>query len=148
VTPAVPAHRSPEAPAWAGLDVLIVEDHADSADALRQALEAEGARAWLAVDGLEALERLARGVPDVVLSDVRMPRLDGLGLVARIRRDARWGHLAVVALTAYNTPDDVRATRDAGFDGHVTKPVDFDLLTGTVRRALATRQAARPRPRG
>jgi two-component system CheB/CheR fusion protein len=154
VAPA-PASRAPRQPSWAGLTVLIVEDHADSADTLRQALEAEGARTRVAVDGMDALNQLSRVVPDMVLSDLRMPRLDGLQLANRIRQDVRWAHLPVVALTAYNAPADLQATLSAGFDAHLAKPIDFDVLTATMRRILEARRvrrrggarAARRRPR-
>ncbi|MGH7264797.1 MAG: response regulator [Candidatus Rokuibacteriota bacterium] len=142
MTPAA-ASRPPKQPSWVDLTVLIVEDHADSADALRQALEAEGARAWVAVDGVDALDHLSRGLPDLILSDLRMPRLDGLQLAARIRQDVRWAHLPVVALTAYNAPADLHATLAAGFDGHLAKPIDFDTLTATMRRILEARRGRR-----
>lgn len=128
---------------WAGLRLMIVDDHPDSAEGLRELLEAKGARAWIAIDGIDALVQLRRKAPDLILADLRMPRVDGLQLVTQLRQWTQWVDLPVVAVTAYNSPADLRATVEAGFDGHVAKPVDFDVLTATVRRVLEARRANR-----
>ncbi|HEV8310493.1 MAG TPA: response regulator [Methylomirabilota bacterium] len=131
-----------------GLRILVVEDHVDSRDALRQMLAAQGAEVLVASDGQEALAGLEATIPDLILSDLRMPRIDGLELATRVRHDVRWARIPLIAVTAYNSPADLRATLEAGFDAHVEKPVDFDLLTATVQRVLrgGRRRGRRSRP--
>jgi CheY-like chemotaxis protein len=139
-----------------GMSILVVEDHADSRDMTRQSLEAEGARVWLAVNGRDALDVLRRiRPPDAVLCDVRMPGMDGLTLVQRLRADLRWRRLPIVALTAYGEHRDYFSTLAAGFDAHLVKPVDLEAMVAVIRRLVAsarpgrsTRRGRRPRPRG
>jgi CheY-like chemotaxis protein len=123
----------PERP-LAGVVVLVVEDHPDGRDALRQLLEWYGAEVLDAEDGCEALRLLEAQVPDVIVSDLRMPRLDGFGLAGRVKHDVRWAAVPIVAVTALNSPADVRATREAGFAGHLAKPLDADALLATMKR--------------
>jgi CheY-like chemotaxis protein len=129
-----------------GVLILVVEDHTDSAELLRQLLESHGAEVLLAGDGIEALKNLERRIPDIVLTDIRMPRMDGLQLAHQIKRHALWARVPISAVTAYNTPADLRATLEAGFDGHLEKPINVDGLLNMVTR-LVTRSRARHRPR-
>ena len=124
--------------------VLVVEDHADSRDLLRRLLESVGAEVLLACDGLEAIGILEDRKPDIVLTDIRMPRMDGVQLAQRIKNDLRWTRMPMIAVTAYNTPADLRKTLEAGFDSHLEKPINFDVLLTTVRR-LVRRNRTRPR---
>jgi CheY-like chemotaxis protein len=136
---------------WAGeltgTSILVVEDHRDSADATRQILEALGARVTLAFDGLEALHALGSGTPDLVLCDLDMPRLDGFGLIARLRADTRWGTLPVVAVSGFRRPADRQRARIAGFTDQVTKPVDVEALLGAIRPVVRRGPARLPRRR-
>jgi CheY-like chemotaxis protein len=129
-----------------GILILVVEDHADSAEFLRQFLESHGAEVLLAGDGIEALKSLESRIPDIVLTDIRMPRMDGLQLARQMKRHVQWARVPISAVTAYNTPADLRATLEAGFDGHLEKPINVDGLLTTVAR-LVTRSRARHRPR-
>jgi CheY-like chemotaxis protein len=128
-----------------GILILVVEDHADSRDVLRQFLESRGAKVLPAGDGIEALEILEARIPDIVLTDIRMPRMDGVQLAHRMKRHVRWARVPISALTAYNTPADLRTTLEAGFDGHMEKPINFDVLLTTVSR-LVRRNRTRRRP--
>jgi CheY-like chemotaxis protein len=137
-----------------GLRLLVVEDHADSRAVLRQLLSALGATVDEAGDGREALEVLAapRRQPDLILCDLRMPRMDGFALARRVRRDLRWRRVPMVAVTALTAPGDYDRTLEAGFSAHLEKPINFDLLLSTIRRLLpkpakppAHRRRDRPR---
>jgi CheY-like chemotaxis protein len=130
-----------------GTLILVVEDHADSRDVLRQFLESLGAKVLLAGDGIEALHILEAGVPDIVLTDIRMPRMDGVQLAYRMKRHVRWARVPITAVTAYNSPTDLRTTLEAGFDGHLEKPINFDVLLSTVTRLLGRQRTRRRRPR-
>jgi CheY-like chemotaxis protein len=121
-----------------GLRLLVVEDHGDSRAVLRQLLSALGATVDEAGDGREALEVLAtpRRKPDLILCDLRMPRMDGFALAKRLRRDLRWRRVPLVAVTALTAPGDYDRTLEAGFSAHIEKPINFDLLLSTIRRLL------------
>jgi CheY-like chemotaxis protein len=141
-----PARAGGYEPRFDRLLILVAEDHTDSREVLRQFLESLGAEVLLAGDGIEALGILEARAPDIVLADIRMPGMGGLQLAQRMKRDVRWARVPLVAVTAYNEPADLRATLEAGFDGHVEKPVNFDVLLPTIAR-LVTSNRPRRRPR-
>jgi signal transduction histidine kinase/CheY-like chemotaxis protein len=123
-----------------GLRVLVVDDEADARDLVALVLQQAGAQV-VAVDGaLAALEALQRATPDVLVSDLGMPGVDGHALMARVRQDARAKRLPAVALTAYARDTDQRRARESGFDAHLAKPAEPDALV-----ALVARLARQPR---
>jgi diguanylate cyclase (GGDEF)-like protein len=118
-------HESPE--------VLIVEDDADVADLLSDALGEAGFRVRVARTGPEALARLRERAPDIVLLDQQLPGLSGSEVCRRIRRAPGLGAVPVVMLTALSQPADQVAGLDAGADDYVTKPFHVDGLTARLR---------------
>ena len=108
--------------------VLVVDDHRDAADSLALLLRALGCEVEVARDGLEAVEAAGRYRPDLLLLDIGMPRLDGYAACRRIREHP-WGkNMTVIALTGWGQEDDRRKTQEAGFDGHLVKPVEPEVL--------------------
>jgi len=108
--------------------VLIVDDNRDSADSLSMLLEITGNKTFLAHDGVEALDAAEKYRPDVMLVDIGLPRLDGHEVCRRIREQP-WGKDTVmIALTGWGQEDDRRKSQEAGFNGHLVKPVDYDQL--------------------
>jgi signal transduction histidine kinase len=133
----------PEKPGVNGVRILIVDDHADSADALATMLRMQGHEVRAVYDGEDALETGADFEPRVVLLDLAMPGIDGYTVCGRIR-SSDWGERAhVIAVTGRGLPDDRRRTQEAGFDHHLVKPVDPAALTGL----LASLNYARLTPR-
>ncbi len=129
-----------------GRTVLVVEDHADSLHLTELLLRAHGARVVTATNGLDALATLAAAPsPDVVLCDLRMPLMDGFEFMRRLRQDPRLSRLTVLAVTAYGEYPDLLRTWSAGFDGHLTKPVEPDELIHAVKRVLWAHHPSRPR---
>jgi CheY-like chemotaxis protein len=112
--------------------VLVIEDNADAREMLRMALELDGHRVETAEDGTSGVEAALRSTPDVVLVDIGLPGLDGYAVARRLRA-ALGQRVTLVALTGYGQTEDRRRTAEAGFDAHLVKPVDPDVLT----RALA-----------
>ena len=113
--------------------VLVIEDNADAREMLRLALELDGHRVETAADGTSGVELALQTTPDLVLVDIGLPGLDGYAVARRLR--AALGHrVTLVALTGYGQSEDRRRTSEAGFDAHLVKPVDPDVLS----RALAT----------
>ena len=108
--------------------VLIVDDNRDSADSLAMLLEITGNKTYMAHDGLEAIEVIEEHRPEVVLLDIGLPRLDGHE-VCRYVRQKPWGKdIVMIALTGWGQEDDRRKSEEAGFNGHLVKPVDYDNL--------------------
>jgi CheY-like chemotaxis protein len=116
--------------------VLIVEDHADAREMMRQIVESFGANVAIAADGREALATAGWLQPDLVFCDLRMPVLDGFGFIDRVRHDPDLSRTAVLAVTALGSEADVRRTWEAGFDGHLTKPVDYETIAAQLERVL------------
>lgn len=109
--------------------IVIVDDNVDAAVSLAMLLELNGNEIHTAHDGIEALATIARHRPDVALLDIGLPELDGHEVCRRIRAEP-WGReVALVALTGWGQEDDRRKSQDAGFDGHLVKPVDHAELT-------------------
>ena len=107
------------------------------AESLALVLERMGHEVELAHDGRSALDAAQRRVPEIVLLDLDLPRLDGYEVVERLRGDARFRRLRIVALTGLGRERDRARTREAGFDEHLVKPVDPDRLRELVEGALA-----------
>lgn len=114
------------------LRVLVVDDNQDSAQSLAMLLSTAGHSPRIAHDGLEALEVGQSFEPHVVLMDLGMPTMDGY-TAARQMREQAWGRrVTLVAVTGWGQADDRRRSQEAGFDQHLTKPVDAATLFATL----------------
>jgi PAS domain S-box-containing protein len=107
--------------------LLVVDDNQDAADSLAMLLRMLGNEVHTAHDGLEAVGAAAVFLPDVVLLDIGLPKLNGYEAGRRIREQQGQG-VVLVALTGWGQEEDRRRSKEAGFDHHMTKPVDFDAL--------------------
>ena len=116
--------------------VLVVEDTADVRFVLAHMLERAGYRVLQANNGEQALGLLADRLPDLVLMDLAMPRLDGWSALARLRQLAGGAALPVIAVTAHAMPGDRERAIKRGFDDYVTKPLDLPGLLALVARLL------------
>ena len=111
------------------MKVLVVDDNRDAAQTLSMLIDLLGYESRAAYDGQEALDVADSFLPDVVLLDLGMPRMDGLE-ACRQMRQRPWGtRAAIIAVTGWGQADDHRKTRDAGFNEHLVKPVAPDFLT-------------------
>lgn len=109
--------------------ILVVDDNIDSATSLAMLLDFSGNETATAYDGLAAVEAVESFRPDVVLLDISLPKLDGHEAARRIRSQ-EWGKdVVLVALTGWAQEEDRRRSKEAGFDEHMLKPVDFGELT-------------------
>ena len=126
------------------VSVLIVDDDDESRAAMVSWVKAFGVRARGARDGIEALALLTEVEPDLVLCDINMPRLDGLGFVRQLRRTRQFRSVLTVAVTGLSGPLDVAATRDAGFDAHVVKPLSAETIARLLDRAVDARRVRPP----
>lgn len=125
--PAAPASVTPKPPpTWR---ILVVDDNQDSAASLTLLLELSGHQTEMAHDGLEALRVFESFQPDVVLLDIGLPKLNGYEVARKIRSLPGGDRISLVALTGWGQEDDLRKTREAGFDKHLVKPANYAVLT-------------------
>jgi CheY-like chemotaxis protein len=114
--------------------VLVVDDDEDARGLLNEIFAGRGAQVTCASTASEAIDEVRRGHPDVVISDIRMPGMDGLDLMRTIRRLPRdeGGSIPAIALTAHARADDVDRALAAGYQLHASKPVDPMALVESV----------------
>jgi PAS domain S-box-containing protein len=133
--------RDPRGADLRGLRVLVVEDEGDTRDILDVLLRESGADVVAVADADTALRALQSRPPDVLISDIGMPEVDGYDLIRQVRRlsPESGGRTPAIALTAFAHGSDHREALRAGYDRHLAKPVDAVTLTRTVRDVLYTR---------
>ena len=117
--------------------ILIVDDDPISLTVARLVLSQAGYLTETAADGLEALAALQRAVPDLIVSDIQMPNMDGYEFARRVREIPRFHATPLIALTAFATKESEQMAYDAGFSAYMTKPVTAAALAAGVRRHLA-----------
>ena len=109
------------------LRVLVVDDNEDAARAIGFLLEMTGHQVAIVFDGPAALEAAASAPPDLVLLDIGLPGMDGYAVAAGLRA-AGHAHATLVALSGYGQDEHLRRSKDAGFDHHMVKPIDFEQI--------------------
>src|SRR5881296_2030874 len=127
-----------------GLKVMLVEDEFDTREMVAEGLEQSGATVLLAASGAEALRVLARQTPDVLISDIGMPEMDGYELLEKIRSEyaPNMRPIPAVALTAFATEQERERSFEAGYQVHLAKPVTISELVRTV--ASIVKRTTRP----
>ena len=120
----------------------MVDDNEDGAEMLSIALGQKGHVTRTAFDAATALQVAAEFAPDLAFLDIGLPGIDGYELAARLRRLPGLQHIHLVALTGYGQASDRRKSRDAGFDQHLVKPVDFSLVDEVVREPRIRRHSS------
>lgn len=114
---------------------MIAEDDADSLDLLSEMVRGWGYTVIQAQNGADALEKAGEDSPDLVICDIKMPVLDGVGFVRALRRHSKLASLPVIALTGFD-PQDHDSIASAGFTTFQSKPVSSELLRRNVERLL------------
>jgi len=135
--PAAAAPRSQPAPA-ARLEpglrqrILVVDDNIDAAESLGTMLAYSGHDVRVAHGGAEALITAREFSPNVMILDLGMPEMDGYAVARAVRADPRIAATRLIALSGYGQPEDRRRTADVGFDEHLVKPVEHDVLNAAL----------------
>jgi PAS domain S-box-containing protein len=137
-----PSHAEKDPSTLGKCRILVVDDSHDSADSLTLVLQASGHDVYTAYEGEQAILMAQQFRPDIALIDLGMPSVDGYEVCRRIRAQT-WGmEMLLIAQTGWGQEYDRRRTEGAGFDHHLVKPLDFDVLNAHLRR-VATRAPAR-----
>ena len=124
--------------------VLVVDDNEDSADSLREMLNAAGYRASSAYTGRAALDAVAEDKPDVALLDIGLPDIDGYEVCRRIRSQSGMHQPVLIAVTGWGQERDKERASASGFNGHLTKPADPATLLAMLREMVSA--SRRPAP--
>ena len=125
--------------------VLVVEDYQDAREMYAAYLQFSGFQVAEATNGVEAVDKSIELMPDIILMDLALPKMDGWEATRRLKMDERTRHIPVVALTGHALAGHAEGARQAGCDSFVTKPCLPDALVAEIHRMLATRQ---PNPTG
>lgn len=112
--------------------ILVVDDVQDNLILISLALQNQGYKVLTAKSGEEAIKTALIARPDLVLMDIAMPDVDGLAATRRMRKHPELRHLPVIALTAFETLGFRQAAFEAGFDGYLTKPIDFQKMNNLI----------------
>jgi signal transduction histidine kinase len=120
--------------------ILIIEDSYDAAETTKMMLAREGHEVRIAGTGPEGISIAHDFNPDVILCDIGLPGIDGYQVIRKLREDPALAAIYVIALTGYGRDKDRQMAREAGFDEHMTKPIDFPVL----KRALTQLQSGQP----
>jgi signal transduction histidine kinase/ActR/RegA family two-component response regulator len=112
--------------------LLIVDDNEDAADSIAALLRARGAETHVVHDGPSALAAMHRVQPQAVLLDIGLPGMSGYDVARQIRSDSAFRDVVLIALTGWGQPQDRMQSEDAGFDEHLVKPVELEVLEATL----------------
>lgn len=128
------------------ITILVIDDNPVNLKLAAEVLLADGHLVIRAEDAEQALELLQTQLPDLVLTDIALPGMDGLELTRRLKADPRYRHLPVVALTASAMKGDEARVLDAGCDAYIAKPIDTRMLSAQVERLCSGTPAATRKP--
>jgi PAS domain S-box-containing protein len=117
--------------------VLVIEDNHDAAESMREALQMNAHEVEVALTGSEGLAKARASRPDVILCDIGLPEMSGYEVARAMRADPELRSIPLVALSGYALPEDLEKSRDAGFDRHLAKPMEFELLEKVLTEVQA-----------
>ncbi len=119
------------------MTILTVDDSRTMREMLRLALTGAGYRVVQAEDGVHGLEVLAGEAPEVIITDINMPRMDGFGFIEAVRGDPRYRGVPILVLTTESDAEKKARARAAGATGWIVKPFNTDQLLNAIRRVAA-----------
>lgn len=128
--------------------MLVVEDYQDAREMYAAYLQFSGFRVEEATNGYEAIEKTISLMPDIILMDLALPKMDGWEATRRLKMDERTRGIPIVALTGHALAGHAEGARQAGCDAFVTKPCLPDALVAEIRRMLALQRRDRSRGAG
>jgi CheY-like chemotaxis protein len=117
------------------VSILLVEDYPDTRALMQMLLESAGYAVTAKEDGAEALESLAESVPDLILTDLMMPRVSGIELIQRVRSNSKFAGTPIIAMTAYSSGP-VDQAKAAGANAILKKPIDIETMSSTIKSVI------------
>jgi two-component system, chemotaxis family, chemotaxis protein CheY len=117
--------------------ILTVDDSRVMREMLAKVLREAGFNIMQAEDGVAGLEVLAEANPDVIITDINMPRMDGYGFINGVRSDARYRAVPILVLSTESAPEKKQRAREAGATGWIVKPFKSEALIDAIRRVSA-----------
>jgi two-component system CheB/CheR fusion protein len=125
--------KSTDLNSTAVLRVLVCDDNVDAADSLVGLLRSLGCEAYATYEGASALRTATELRPDIMVLDLGMPGVDGYAVAQAVRKEVALTGVRLVALSGYGQPEDRKRSAEAGFDVHLVKPVDIEVLVAALR---------------
>jgi two-component system cell cycle response regulator DivK len=116
--------------------VLYIEDNLDNMILVKRVLEIEGYEVISAETGQEGLVKALENQPDIVITDINLPDIDGYQVTDKLKKNAATAHIPIIAMTANVMKKDRENVIEAGCDGYISKPIDVDDLPGQVENFL------------
>ena len=123
-----------------GKTILIVEDEPRNLKLLRDLLQRFGYEILEALDGEQGVKLAGDKIPDLILMDIMMPKMDGLEATRIIKADTKTKHIPIIALTSYAMKGDREKTVEAGCDGYIAKPIDIKEVLSAIEHYLTVKQ--------
>ena len=125
-----------------GKTILIVEDEPRNMKLLRDLLQRFGYEILEALDGEQGVKLAGERMPDLILMDIMMPKMDGLEATRIIKANTKTKHIPIIALTSYAMKGDREKTIEAGCDGYLAKPIDIKEVLKTIETYLTVKQVS------
>ncbi len=116
--------------------VLYIEDNADNMTLVKRVLEVEGYEVIGAANGTEGLAKARQIGPDLVITDINLPDIDGYAITETLKKDTKTAHIPIIAMTANVMKKDRDQINQVGCDGYIAKPIDIDVLPEQVENFL------------
>lgn len=116
--------------------VLYIEDNLDNMTLVKRVLEVEGYEVIEAKNGRDGLAKAVENLPDIVITDINLPDIDGYTVTESLKKGDKTAHIPVVAMTANVMKKDRENVIEAGCDGYISKPIDIDDLPGQIENYL------------
>ena len=113
--------------------ILVVDDNQDSRELVIKILKGKGHQLIEAVDGEDALEKVAAEPPDLILMDISLPKMDGLEVTRRLKEDPRFASIPIIALTAHAMKGDKEKALAVGCEDYISKPINVRELYDRIR---------------
>ena len=116
--------------------VLYIEDNVDNMTLVKRVLEVEGYEVIGAINGLEGLAKVKQVGPDLIITDINLPDIDGYEITETLKKDTKTAHIPIIAMTANVMKKDRDQIHRVGCDGYIAKPIDIDVLPEQVENFL------------
>lgn len=118
------------------VSVLVIEDEITLAKSIAEYLELENFCVKIASDGVDATLEISKKIPDLIICDISMPRMDGYEFLKVLRSNSKWNHIPLLFLTAFTEKKDQRLAMELGADDFISKPFDFKELISAIEARL------------